>query len=60
MPNNQGWKIRHTCHIGHLKENGEIETGVFMFPEKASFCEWQMLAGTGHSWVTVEILLAFI
>lgn len=39
IPNSQGWKTRHTCHIGHLKENGEIKTAVFMFPEKSSVCE---------------------
>lgn len=39
IPNSQGWKTRHTCHIGHLKENGEIKIEVFMFPEKSSFCE---------------------
>ena len=36
-----------TCHIGHLKENGEIKTGVFMFPEKSSVCEDVM---TDASW----------
>lgn len=60
MPDSQGWKTRHTCHIGHLRKNGGIKTGVIMFPEKSPFCEWQMLAGMGHSWVTDEILLSFI
>lgn len=25
-----------------------------MFPEKSSFCEWQVLARVGHSWLTDE------
>lgn len=50
----------HLLHRTFKEKNGEIKTEVFMFPEKSSFCEWQMLAGMGHSWVTDEMLLTFI
>lgn len=34
MPSSQGWKTRHTCHMGRLKEKGKLRIGVFRFPGK--------------------------